>query len=41
MRVPVAEMNPGEERTALLDLREQVADLEDENRELRRENAEF
>lgn len=36
-----AEMNPNEERAALLDLREQVSDLEEENRELRRENSEL
>ena len=36
-----AELNPDEERMALLDLMDQVSDLEEENRELRRENAEL
>lgn len=35
------ELNPDEERMALLDLMDQVSDLEEENRELRRENAEL
>ena len=34
-------MNPDEERAALLDLRERVGDMEDENRELKRRNAEL
>ena len=36
-----AEMNPDEEKMALLELREQVYDLEDENRMLKRENSEL
>lgn len=34
-----AELDPGDEKMALIDLREQVSDLEEENRTLRAENA--
>lgn len=34
-------MNPDEERAALLDLRERIGDMEDENRELKRRNAQL
>lgn len=34
-----AELNPGEEKMALIDLREMVSDLEEENRRLKAENA--
>lgn len=36
-----AELEPGEEKMALIDLREQVSDLEEENRRLKAENAEL